>query len=118
MLIQAVLHSAPAGAPLIIAGDFNDWGDHLSDVLRTRLEVQEVFDESLKSRSLTAYLRQLTGHAHRPQPARTFPARMPLLRLDRIYVRGFNVETAKVLSGTIWAKLSDHAPVIAELKLK
>ena len=49
--------------------------------------------------------------------ARTFPAALPWFRLDRIYVRGFKVDTAQVLHGTLWAKLSDHAPIVANLKL-
>jgi endonuclease/exonuclease/phosphatase family metal-dependent hydrolase len=40
------------------------------------------------------------------------------LRLDRIYVRGFEVETAEVLHGAQWARLSDHAPIVATLRLK
>ena len=42
---------------------------------------------------------------------------MPCLRMDRIYVRGFAVETAQVLRGLSWARLSDHAPVVADLTL-
>jgi len=52
-----------------------------------------------------------------PVPARTFPAALPWFRLDRIYVRGFHVEGAQVMHGTLWAKLSDHAPIVAALKL-
>jgi endonuclease/exonuclease/phosphatase family metal-dependent hydrolase len=40
---------------------------------------------------------------------------MPILQLDRIYVRGLYIETAQVLHGTLWAKLSDHAPLVATL---
>ena len=50
-------------------------------------------------------------------PARTFPAAFPLLRLDRVYVRGFRIASAQVLSGPTWRKLSDHAPIVAELVL-
>jgi hypothetical protein len=42
---------------------------------------------------------------------------MPVLQLDRIYMRGFTVEAAKVLHGASWARLSDHAPIIADLRL-
>jgi endonuclease/exonuclease/phosphatase family metal-dependent hydrolase len=45
------------------------------------------------------------------------PAALPWFRLDRIYVRGFKVDTAQVMHGTLWAKLSDHAPIVANLKL-
>ncbi len=117
-LIDAVGQSAPSDAPIIIAGDFNDWGNHLSDVLRSRLDVTEVFDKSNADSKFGALLRQLSGRAPKLKPARTFPAAMPWLRLDRIYVRGFAVESAHVLQGVAWAKLSDHAPIIATLRLK
>jgi endonuclease/exonuclease/phosphatase family metal-dependent hydrolase len=116
-LIAAVESSAPPGAPVIIAGDFNDWTNQLSDTLRTRLGVTEVFDESLPSRGFGTYLRQLSGRGTKIKPARTFPAAMPWLRLDRIYVRGFKVESAQVLHGALWARLSDHAPIVAALEL-
>lgn len=50
-------------------------------------------------------------------PPRTFPSAFPLLRLDRIYQRGFAVRSAKVLRGRPWSQLSDHAPIFAELEL-
>jgi len=43
---------------------------------------------------------------------------LPLLQLDRIYVRGFAVESAQVLHGPLWARLSDHAPIVAALHLE
>ena len=93
-LIDWIRAEVPPGAPLLIAGDFNDWQDALSHLLVERLGVYEVLDS-----------------------ARTFPALMPCLRMDRIYVRGFAVETAQVLRGLSWARLSDHAPVVADLTL-
>lgn len=116
-LIEAVLHSAPKDAPVIIAGDFNDWANHLSDTLRTRLQVTEVFDARKSPVTMGSLLRRLRGVTAKIQPARTFPAAMPFLRLDRIYVRGFVIESAEVLHGAIWAKLSDHAPIVATLRL-
>jgi endonuclease/exonuclease/phosphatase family metal-dependent hydrolase len=115
-LIEAVRSSAPPDAPVIIAGDFNDWGNHLGDLLRMRLNVAEVFDQRL-ARGMFSYLRKLAGRAPKLTPARTFPAALPVLSLDRIYLRGLRVESAEVLHGALWAKLSDHAPVIATLHL-
>jgi endonuclease/exonuclease/phosphatase family metal-dependent hydrolase len=89
----------PKTAPLVLAGDFNDWGHRVADPLR-ELDVHEVF-ETMKGR-----------------PARSFPARLPILRLDRIYVRGFNVQSVDVHRGREWARLSDHAPLAAHLVLK
>jgi endonuclease/exonuclease/phosphatase family metal-dependent hydrolase len=116
-LIAAVSSSAPPDAPVIIAGDFNDWTNQLSDSLRERLGVTEVFDENLPVRGFGSYLRQLSGRGPKIKPARTFPAALPWLRLDRIYVRGFRIETAQVLHGAAWARLSDHAPIVASLEL-
>jgi endonuclease/exonuclease/phosphatase family metal-dependent hydrolase len=117
-LIEAVLDSAPPGAPVIIAGDFNDWGNHLSEALRSRLGVTEVFDERVPSVGMGSFLRRLRGLNAKIQPARTFPAMLPFLQLDRIYVRGFSIESADVLKGALWARLSDHAPILATLQLK
>ena len=117
-LIEAVNHSAAASEPVIIAGDFNDWGNHLSEALRNKLGVVEVFDERVPGIGIGSFLRRLRGERNKIKPARTFPAALPFLRLDRIYVRGFRVEAAQVLHGAMWATLSDHAPIVATLHLK
>jgi endonuclease/exonuclease/phosphatase family metal-dependent hydrolase len=116
-LIDAVNDSAPDGEPVIIAGDFNDWRNTLSDRLRNRLGVSEVFDELGKRNTIGSLVRNLSGREPRIVPARTFPAALPWFRLDRIYVRGFKVEQAQVLHGPLWARLSDHAPIVANLEL-
>jgi endonuclease/exonuclease/phosphatase family metal-dependent hydrolase len=116
-LIDAVCSSSPPDAPLIIAGDFNDWTNQLSATLRERLGVTEVFDQNLPRRGFGTYLRTLSGRGSNVLPARTFPAALPWLRLDRIYVRGLGVQSAQVLHGALWARLSDHAPIVASLEL-
>ena len=89
----------PHSAPLVLAGDFNDWRDKLTTRLN-ELDVHEVFE---------------TAHG---RIARSFPARLPILRLDRIYCRGFEVTSAKVHRGIGWARLSDHAALAANLSLR
>jgi endonuclease/exonuclease/phosphatase family metal-dependent hydrolase len=116
-LIEAVNQSAPNGEPVIIAGDFNDWRNTLSDRLRKSLGVTEVFDELGPRNALGDLVRNLAGRQTRLRPARTFPSALPWFRLDRIYVRGFKVDNAQVLHGTLWARLSDHAPILANLEL-
>ena len=116
-LIDCVTASAPNGEPVIIAGDFNDWRNTLSDKLREALGVVEVFDELGSRSKIGDLVRNFSGREKRITPARTFPAALPWFRLDRIYVRGFKVDTAEVLHGTLWAKLSDHAPIVANLQL-
>jgi len=88
--------AAPA-APLIVAGDFNDWRNRADDLLARRLGMAEVF----------------CGSSGRP--VRSFPAGLPLFRLDRIYVRGFHIERAEVHFGAPWSAISDHAALSAHL---
>jgi endonuclease/exonuclease/phosphatase family metal-dependent hydrolase len=116
-LIEAVQASAPNGEPVLIAGDFNDWRNTLSHTLREKLGVREVFDELDRGSRFGDIVRNLAGRERRLAPARTFPAALPWFRLDRIYVRGFKVAHAEVLHGPLWAKLSDHAPIVANLEL-
>ncbi len=97
-LIDYVRSTIPDGAPLIIAGDFNDWRNQLSHMLAEKLGVHDVFD-----------LRE-------GKPARSYPSRIPLFRLDRIYVRGFDVQHCDVHIGGKWQRLSDHAALSAQLK--
>ena len=120
-LVQCVQDSARPDEPVIIAGDFNDWRNTLSDCLRLKLGVVEVFDELERPARFGARIgdmvRNVAGREKRLVPARTFPAALPWFRLDRIYVRGFQVEHAEVLHGPQWARLSDHAPIVANLQL-
>ena len=88
---------APDGAPLIIAGDFNDWRNHADDQLIGPLGLSEVFT-TLRGR-----------------PARSFPSTLPVLRLDRIYVRGFDIQHTEVHHGQPWSAISDHAALSAHL---
>lgn len=51
------------------------------------------------------------------KPARTFPARLPLLALDRIYVRNLTAHNPRVLTTRPWSHLSDHVPLSVEIEL-
>jgi endonuclease/exonuclease/phosphatase family metal-dependent hydrolase len=84
---------------VVVAGDFNDWRHRAHAQLEKGAELHEVFV-------------QANGRA-----ARTFPARLPLLRLDRIYVRNAIGHAPVVLPLRPWSHLSDHAPLAAEIEL-
>ncbi|MDO6387634.1 MULTISPECIES: endonuclease/exonuclease/phosphatase family protein [unclassified Uliginosibacterium] len=99
MLAEYVERYVQVGAPLIIAGDFNDWRGRANDWLAERLHVCEVFTE-------------LTG-----TPARSFPSSLPMLRLDRVYVRGLRPDNCAVYWGKPWSGVSDHALLVVELLL-
>jgi len=99
LLCHLVHHDVPADAPLVIAGDFNDWRVRAHSILNRCADLREVFA-------------QAHGRA-----AKTFPARFPVLRLDRIYVRNATVHRPIVLPHKPWSHLSDHAPLAAEVVL-
>jgi len=131
-LIDWVSREVEVDAPLIIAGDFNDWRNRLSDRLCREIGVVEVFD-ALEPRvevarraayfardRLPAAVLEPAEAAASPRmvrTARTFPALVPWFRMDRIYQRGFRVSAARVLRGIEWARLSDHSPLVADLEL-
>jgi endonuclease/exonuclease/phosphatase family metal-dependent hydrolase len=80
----------------VLAGDFNDWRGQAHRSL-------------VRSGAITEVHAAASG-----RPARTFPARAPVLRLDRIYVRNLRHRPFGVRARE-WSRLSDHAPLAAEL---
>lgn len=92
--------TVPAGAPLIVAGDFNDWSGKAAKGLAAPLGLVEAF-------------RETHGAC-----ARTYPAFCPVLCMDRIYLQGLAVSDAHRLSAGNWRSLSDHVGLLAELELK
>ena len=97
-LLAFVADAIPRDAPLVIAGDFNDW--------RERAHRQVLAGSSLAEVHASAGTR----------PARTFPAWWPRLRLDRIYVRNLHHRPLE-MPRRPWSQLSDHAPLAGEIRL-
>lgn len=89
----------PPEAPVLVAGDFNDWRSRAHRRLRDSAGLKEAFVEL---------------HGRSP---RTFPARLPLLPLDRIYYRNVRVLNSRRLSARQWSRLSDHVALCAEVAL-
>ena len=100
-LRQRVERMVPADAPLVVAGDFNDWHwrHRATHEFAHPLNMHEVFE--------------FDGG----RPARSFPALLPLLCLDRIYVRGFSVRQANVQHRRGWRLSSDHRALTCDLIL-
>ncbi|RFP80263.1 endonuclease/exonuclease/phosphatase family protein [Hydrogenophaga sp. SNF1] len=90
---QFIAREVPAGAPLVVAGDFNDW-----------------------SAQLLKPMAALDLHTFEGIRLPTFPARLPLLHLDRIFFRGLRPVSAHVPHGRAWRRMSDHLPIIADLE--
>lgn len=86
-----IMREVPADAPLLVAGDFNDWGSAVS---------HKMADVGLHTN---------TGKKHP-----TFPARLPLAQLDHVYARGLHRLGSQVPRGPIWRRMSDHLPLLVE----
>ena len=90
----------PPDEPVMVAGDFNDWGERLDPPMR---EIG---------------LHRACGPAHLDRtPPVTFPALAPLFALDRVYLRGWRCHSTMVPRGASWARMSDHLPLVVELEL-
>jgi endonuclease/exonuclease/phosphatase family metal-dependent hydrolase len=98
-LCERIDSHVPYDAPLIVAGDFNDWREKIERHFHERLGLQEVFQET-------------QGHF-----ARTFPAWLPVLPMDRIYYRGLTPVSCECLVHHPWRSLSDHVPLAARFEL-
>ena len=92
-LSRFIEREVPHGEPLLVGGDFNDWGGKLRGPLRSL---------GLKD----------CDWAH----ARTYPSRLPLAQLDYIYARGLEPRGVTIPRGRIWWRMSDHLPLIAEFR--
>jgi endonuclease/exonuclease/phosphatase family metal-dependent hydrolase len=93
-LRRYIAREVPEGAPLIVAGDFNDWGTRVRRILELDgLETQE---------GPRTY---------------TYPARWPIVQLDHVYARSLTPTALTVPRGRIWRRMSDHLPLIADFRM-
>lgn len=97
-LAKRIEESVPHDAPLIVAGDFNDWKEKAGRLLESELDLVEIHK---------------AVHGYH---ARSYPSWWPFLPLDRMYCRGLIPVEAECLSGEPWCDLSDHAAYLAELR--
>lgn len=98
-LAAFVREHVPAGAPVLVAGDFNDWGERLDAPMR---------GHGLRRAALP----------HGRGRSATFPSRLPVFALDRVYMRGLRCTGVQVPRGAAWARMSDHLPLLVELVLE
>lgn len=96
-LADFIAREVPPGAPLVVAGDFNDWNERLDAPMQSFGLKRALPPGAAKSRS-------------------TFPSLMPVFALDRFYLRGLRCRSTMVPRGATWARMSDHLPLVAELE--
>jgi len=98
-LCKRIEEHIPHDAPLIVAGDFNDWTGQAEKHLARDLDLKEAY--------------RTLHHRY----AKTFPAWLPVLKMDRIYYRNLEVTSCERPSKKLWHRLSDHAPLLATFKI-
>lgn len=84
----------PRRAPLVVAGDLNDWGAKLRPAMN-QIGLRDWIGERVL----------------------TYPSRLPLAQLDYVYARGLKPVDVHVPRGRIWGRMSDHLPLIAEFRI-
>jgi endonuclease/exonuclease/phosphatase family metal-dependent hydrolase len=95
-LARFIDSEVPRGEMLVVAGDFNDWGEKL-DAPMAEIGLQRAQSQPGGRRL-------------------TFPSLMPVFALDRFYLRGLSCRSTLVPRGMAWARMSDHLPLVAELE--
>jgi endonuclease/exonuclease/phosphatase family metal-dependent hydrolase len=95
-LAAFIASEVPPDELLVVAGDFNDWGEKLDGPMA---------DIGLRR-----------ANAQPAGPRLTFPSLMPVFALDRFYLRGLACRSTLVPRGMAWARMSDHLPLVAELE--
>lgn len=98
-LAHFVRDHVPPGAPVLVAGDFNDWSERLDVPMR-------------------AHGLRRAAPPHGRVSVATFPSRLPVFTLDRVYLRGLRCTGVQVPRGATWARMSDHLPLLVELVLE
>ncbi len=98
-LLELVNDFVPENAPVIIAGDFNDFTRRIDNGMTYKgfLEVSRVSQRRL---------------------FKTFPSRMPVFSLDRIYYKNIQCVSADIMNRSPWNRLSDHCALMASFKIK
>ena len=99
MIETFINEKIPKEAPIILAGDFNEW--------RTKNKGQCPISLGLKDAAMET----------KGEIARTYPSLFPIFPLDRICLRGLTANNSKIYFKGVWSKLSDHAAFFIEVEL-
>jgi endonuclease/exonuclease/phosphatase family metal-dependent hydrolase len=92
-LHKYIAREVPEDTPLLVAGDFNDWGTRITRMMQR---------ESL--------------HEWQTDAQPTYPSRLPMVQLDHVYARGLRPVGQMVPRGKIWQRMSDHLPLLAKFE--
>lgn len=100
MILEYFQKNVSREDPLIFTGDFNDWRERISPILKKELHLEEAFLQD------------------KNQHAKTFPSFFPLFCLDRIYYKNMNLVETSTFCPRTHRGLSDHLGILAEFEFK
>jgi endonuclease/exonuclease/phosphatase family metal-dependent hydrolase len=96
-IVKRISSHVPPDSPFILAGDFNDWSQKMSNLIVHETGLKEAYS------------------AYHGSYAKTFPSFYPVLSLDRVYFRNCSITGAQHLRESPWRDLSDHLPLLIEI---
>jgi endonuclease/exonuclease/phosphatase family metal-dependent hydrolase len=96
-LAKFIQREVPADQLLVVAGDFNS---QKVPVLWAQAAIKH------RASNVQALVR-----------SPTFPSRLPLVQLDHVFVRHAQAVACHVPRGAVWARMSDHLPLIMDFAL-
>jgi endonuclease/exonuclease/phosphatase family metal-dependent hydrolase len=97
-LLEHTLLQECAHLPTLVAGDVNDWRNRLPRRHFARHDFHHVTSP--------------------PSRFRSFPAYLPLLSLDKVFVRGtIEVEHARLVRSPLARRASDHLPLVVDFRI-
>jgi endonuclease/exonuclease/phosphatase family metal-dependent hydrolase len=96
-LAKFIQREVPADQQLVVAGDFNS---QKVPVLWAQAAIKP------RASSVQALAR-----------SPTFPSRLPLVQLDHVFARDAHAVARHVPRGAVWARMSDHLPLIMDFAL-
>jgi endonuclease/exonuclease/phosphatase family metal-dependent hydrolase len=97
-LAKFIDREIPVDAVLVVAGDFN-----------SPLAPVKWAQSAMKHRVGV----KIVDLARTP----TFPSRLPLVQLDHVFARHVQPTASHVPRGAVWARMSDHLPLIVDFDL-
>ena len=93
-LREFIEREIPHDEAVVVAGDFNDWGARMR-VAMNAMGLRDVHG----TRTLT------------------YPSRLPVAQLDFVYGRHLEPVECSAPRGPIWARMSDHLPLVTDFLL-
>jgi endonuclease/exonuclease/phosphatase family metal-dependent hydrolase len=97
-LLQHVFVESHGHLPMLVAGDCNDWRNHLFDRVMSKHHFHLVTTP--------------------PSLFSSFPAFWPVMALDKVFIRGpLNVHASHVVSTPLTRHASDHLPLVVDFQV-